>query len=75
MTTASQRKKIADHLRAGGRLTPLDALRMFGCNRLAARINDLRADGMNILTNMITVTGADGVARRIAEYFLKAGTA
>lgn len=33
-------------------ITPLEALNAFGCNRLAARISDLRADGYDIRTEL-----------------------
>ena len=45
----SQNKQIADYLNKGKKLTPIDALTKFGCFRLAARIADLRASGMNIV--------------------------
>lgn len=38
----TQARAILDALLAGQSLTPLDALRRFGCNRLAARIYDLQ---------------------------------
>lgn len=31
-------------------ITPLEALTLFGCGRLAARIDDLRKMGYNIIT-------------------------
>ena len=34
--------------------TPIDALNKFGCFRLAARISDLRNDGMLIKTKIIS---------------------
>lgn len=40
----SQKEQILAHLRDGHSLTPLDALMRFGCNRLAARICELRKD-------------------------------
>jgi len=44
----SQNQQIANYLNKGRKLTPIDALNKFGCFRLAARIADLRNDGMNI---------------------------
>ena len=41
----SQCQLILDYLKAGGELTPIEALNKFGCFRLAARINDLRKEG------------------------------
>lgn len=72
MTTASQCARIAAHLRAGERLTSLDALRMFGVARCAARVENLRKSGMEIHTQMVQVIGANGVAR-VAEYSLAPG--
>lgn len=72
MSAKSQCASIAQFLaRPGARLTSLDALRMFGCSRLAARILDLRRAGMSIVTRIISVIGANGVSR-IAEYYLAA---
>jgi hypothetical protein len=46
-------------------LTALDALEGCGCMRLAARINDLRADGHVIGTEMASKNG-----KKFAKYFL-----
>lgn len=71
MTAArSQAALIAAHLqKPGARLTAMDALRLFGCARAAARVEQLRKAGMAIQTDMITVIGSNGPAR-IAEYSL-----
>ena len=61
--TASQNQAILQHLQAGHALTHKDAMRMFGCSRLAARINDLRMRGYHIVTEFI----ADG-RKRFARY-------
>ena len=45
----SQSKRILDYLKTGAVLTPQDALRLFGCFRLAARIKDLRDQGHDIV--------------------------
>lgn len=63
----TQNEQIAAHLNAGNALTPLDALRLFGCSRLAARVADLKASGMAIESTMIEVHGAHGKAR-VAQY-------
>lgn len=46
--TDSQTKKIKKHLESGEPISALDALNKYGCFRLAARIYDLREEGMNI---------------------------
>jgi len=45
-----QTDMIRQHLLRGGSLTPIDALRDYGCFRLAARIKELREAGLNIET-------------------------
>ena len=63
----SQNKQIADYLNKGKKLTTLDALNKFGCFRLASRINDLRNDGMNIVTKTIKLENK----KQVAQYSLK----
>jgi hypothetical protein len=63
----SQTKQIADYLNKGKKLTPIDALTKFGCFRLAARIADLRASGMNIVTNKLKLDNT----RQVAQYSIK----
>ena len=49
----SQKDRSKDALELGQSITPLDAMQWFGCSRLAARIKDLRRDGMDIETIII----------------------
>lgn len=49
----TQNEAILEALKKGKRLTPLDALCEFGCNRLAARILDLRLAGHDIRSQMV----------------------
>lgn len=46
----SQTDAILEHLKSGNTITPVDALRDFGCFRLAARIDELRHRGFDIET-------------------------
>jgi hypothetical protein len=59
----SQTQQIKAHLESGKKLTPLVALRLFDCLRLAARINELRRSGMAIATKIIHRNG-----KHFAEY-------
>ena len=70
--TASQTSKILKHLQRGWSLTPIQALSKFGCNRLAARIRDLREMGHPIHTDIIAVTTAAGRTAHIAHYSMPA---
>ena len=49
----THREQIRAHLESGRSITPLDALRDFGCFRLGARIEELRKAGMRIETEML----------------------
>lgn len=61
-----QTKLIEKHLKNGKSITTIEALNLFGCFRLAARITDLRKSGMHIVTSY---TERDG--KRWATYRLK----
>ena len=63
----SQTKQIANYLNKGKKLTTLDALNKFGCFRLAARIADLRNNGMSIVTKTIKLDNN----KQIAQYSIK----
>lgn len=65
MKTDSQNALIKGWLLNGHSLTTLDALTMFGCFRLSARISNLKDQGMNIMTEMVEVND-----KRIAKYYL-----
>jgi hypothetical protein len=41
-------KQIQDHLYDGKSITPLEALNLYGCFRLAAAIHRLRSSGISI---------------------------
>lgn len=53
MTAESQNKLIRKHLESGKSISPLQALNEYGCLRLAARISDLKQQGMRIKSKMI----------------------
>ena len=46
----SQKRLILNYLLEHGSITPLLALKHFGCMRLGARISDLRDEGYHIQT-------------------------
>jgi hypothetical protein len=62
----SQNQQIANYLNKGKKLTPIDALNKFGCFRLAARIADLRNQGLNIETTIIRLKNN----KQVAQYWL-----
>ena len=61
----SQTAKILKHLQAGKPITPLIALRRYGCLRLAARIAELRKDH-SIVTHRAHRGGKTFAAYRMA---------
>ena len=61
----SQTNEIMFHLRNYGSITPLEALDLYGCMRLAARVNDLRKRGHEIRTDTVERDG-----KRWAKYSL-----
>jgi len=64
-TQPSTTKKIKTWILKGKKITPLEALRKWGCMRLAARIAELRKEGMDIRTTPITRNG-----KTYAQYHL-----
>ena len=60
----SQKARIISHLKRGP-LTPLQALKLYGCMRLAARVAELRESGFPIQTQIVEQDG-----KRFAKYWL-----
>lgn len=53
----TQSKLILNYLKSGKSITPLEALNLFGCFRLGARIFDLKEQGHDIEMKMISRDG------------------
>lgn len=66
----TQNDAILSALRRGERLTPRDALLVYGTSRLAARIWDLKQAGHAISERMVKVPGRDGTTCLVSEYSL-----
>lgn len=62
----SQRDSILIYLQAGNEITDIEALRLFQCRRLAARILELRKEGYDIKSRMRPLMSG----KRVAEYWL-----
>ena len=67
----TQTNQILDHLKAHRTITPLDALRLYGCMRLGARIWDLKRMGHRIRSEIVTDVNRNGEAVRYAQYTLE----
>lgn len=64
----SQCKKILQYIEENGSITQLDALREFGCMRLASRMSDLKKRGYPVEMRMETAKNRYGVPVRYARY-------
>ena len=74
MTSQNETHKslIRRRLTEGGSITPLEALRDYGCYRLASRINDLRREGLNITKRMEEyVSRVTGKTVRYSRYYIE----
>ena len=62
-SSASQCARIQAYLEGGNTITQMEALKRFGCFRLASRINDLRNKGLAILTKKVLTPSGKYVAQ------------
>ncbi len=64
----SQSQDILEHMQRHGTITPIQALELYGCFRLAARICELRESGEDITTER-----PEGKGKDYAVYRLRSG--
>lgn len=69
-SSPTQADAILRYLRTGASLTPLEALKMFSCFRLGARVWELNKLDCGIEKRMREVRTDDGHKARVAEYFI-----
>jgi len=62
----TQTEQILNHMKRGRTVSALNALNLFGCLRLAARIHELKSRGHDIKRDSVQVSRG----RRIAVYYL-----
>lgn len=67
----SQNQMILNHLKKFGSITPLDAIELYRCLRLSARIADLRAKGAKIITQQEKSKNRFGKTVCYARYILE----
>ena len=65
-TSRSQASMILDHMIQGNRITGIDALTLYGCFRLPARIADIKEDGWPVQSEFVTTPSG----KRVKSYFL-----
>jgi len=71
----TQTEWVLDRLQRGATLTPLSALAGFGIFRLGARIHDLKQEGHDILSQMVTVKNRRGEECHVKAYWMAGRTA
>jgi hypothetical protein len=65
----NQGERIKLYLKTGKGLTGLDALRMFGCFRLGARVLELKQEGFEIDSQYVYRTNKFGEKIRVKKYY------
>ena len=70
MARETQEQKILKYMKDKGSITAVDAIREFGCMRLASRISDLRESGYNIETVFEVSRNRYGDKVKYARYYL-----
>jgi hypothetical protein len=66
----TQCERILRHLKDYGSITSLEAVNEYGIMRLASRINDLRSEGIAIVSEMKTGKNRYGETTHFAVYRL-----
>lgn len=68
----TQTEKILRHMEEYGSITPYDALKEYGCMRLASRICDIKRAGVAVTKEIETSRNRYGEPVRYARYRLEA---
>lgn len=66
----TQTKRLMEALETGAHVTPLYAWAQLGIYRLAARVNDCRKAGADIVSERVTVKNQYGEACSVSSYRL-----
>lgn len=67
-SSESQNKQIFAYLMDGHRITSLEALKLFGCMRLASRISDIRRDHPEVNIKVDRIETA--TKKKVAQYYV-----
>ena len=62
----SQERKILNYMLRGNKITPLEALQYFNCERLAARIADIRKKGHDVKAEFVMLSSG----KRVKQYWI-----
>lgn len=64
----TQKEMILDYMRQTGGITAAEAMKEIGCYRLAARIADIRADGIDVKAEPVRSRNRWGKSVRFVRY-------
>lgn len=64
----TQTMEIIEYIRKNGSITTKQAMEELGCYRLSGRIYDIKAFGIDVHKEMITVKNRKGEDCRVARY-------
>ena len=67
----SQCERILRHMKDHGSITSMEAMNEYGIMRLASRINDLRSQGIKIVSETVAAKNRYGEVTRYAVYRLE----
>ena len=67
----SQGEMIKKHLIKRGSITSWEAIKLYGCTRLSAKIYNLREEGFDIKTDHVTKKNRYGYPVTFANYILQ----
>ena len=62
----SQTDRILEYMLSGKSITPLEALNLFGCLRLGARIADIKARGYLVYSEFVSTP----TEKKVKRYYL-----
>jgi hypothetical protein len=62
----NQVSKILEYMRHGNKITPLEALNLFGCMRLQARIFDIKELGHKVCKSFVSLDNG----KKVMSYWL-----
>lgn len=72
-STAAQRERLKTYLETSQKITTLEARNKLDVLHPAGRIQELRGDGLNIITHWRVDHTPEGKPHRVAEYVLMVG--
>ena len=70
MNTATQRDMVRSHITRHGRINKRESEQLYGCERLAARIGELRQEGYAIKTDRCKVLNRWDKPCYVADYVM-----